>query len=77
MGRRCFATLPEEEMAAHDTLSDKDLTKWDRDHFFHPSTHLAQHARGERRPDHQGGEGVFITDRDGNRCSTPSPGSTA
>ncbi|SLN62328.1 aspartate aminotransferase family protein [Oceanibacterium hippocampi] len=44
------------------------LEEWDRAHFFHPSTHMAQHARGET-PTRvvTGGEGVFIRDRDGNR----------
>jgi L-2,4-diaminobutyrate transaminase len=44
------------------------LDAWDRDHFFHPSTHLAQHARGES-PNRivTGGEGVYIEDRDGKR----------
>jgi L-2,4-diaminobutyrate transaminase len=26
---------------------DNELTAWDRDHFFHPSTHMGMHARGE------------------------------
>jgi L-2,4-diaminobutyrate transaminase len=45
-----------------------DLTAWDRDHFFHPSTHMGMHARGET-PTRviEGGEGVYITDRDGRR----------
>jgi L-2,4-diaminobutyrate transaminase len=45
-----------------------DLTAWDRDHFFHPSTHMGQHARGEM-PNRimAGGEGVYIVDRDGRR----------
>jgi L-2,4-diaminobutyrate transaminase len=49
-------------------LTNDQLSLWDRESFFHPSTHLAQHARGEtpsrimRR-----GEGVFIEDRDGTR----------
>jgi L-2,4-diaminobutyrate transaminase len=49
-------------------VSDNELTAWDRDHFFHPSTHMAQHARGET-PNRiiTGGEGVYITDRDGKR----------
>ncbi len=44
------------------------LETWDREHFFHPSTHLAQHARGES-PSHviEGGEGVYIVDRNGER----------
>ncbi len=49
-------------------LTNDQLAKWDRDHFMHPSTHLAQHARGEA-PGRviQTGEGCYITDRDGNR----------
>jgi len=49
-------------------LTNDQLDKWDRENFFHPSTHLAQHARGES-PSRivTGGEGVFIQDRDGNR----------
>ncbi|MBP2307619.1 aminotransferase class III-fold pyridoxal phosphate-dependent enzyme [Azospirillum melinis] len=45
-----------------------ELTAWDRDHFFHPSTHMAAHARGDT-PTRvvTGGEGVYITDRDGKR----------
>jgi L-2,4-diaminobutyrate transaminase len=39
---------------------------WDRDHFFHPSTHMGMHARGET-PTRVigGGEGVYITDING------------
>ncbi|AWM87043.1 aspartate aminotransferase family protein [Microvirga sp. 17 mud 1-3] len=50
-----------------DTL-DNELNAWDRDHFFHPSTHMAQHARGET-PNRiiAGGEGVYIVDRQGKR----------
>ena len=49
-------------------LKNDLIDQWDRDHFFHPSTHLAQHARGET-PNRivTGGKGVFIEDRDGNR----------
>ncbi|MBS3647204.1 aspartate aminotransferase family protein [Pseudaminobacter sp. 19-2017] len=49
-------------------LTNDVLDRWDRDNFFHPSTHLAQHARGET-PSRivTGGKGVFIEDRDGNR----------
>ena len=49
-------------------LTNDQLSRWDRDSFFHPSTHLAQFARGEA-PQRivTGGEGVYITDRDGNR----------
>lgn len=43
-----------------------DLNAWDRDHFFHPSTHMALHARGESpRRMMQGGEGCYITDSEG------------
>ncbi|MFA7433477.1 MAG: aspartate aminotransferase family protein [Gemmobacter sp.] len=45
-----------------------ELAAWDRDHFFHPSTHMGTHARGEsptRLIDRA--EGVWITDRDGRR----------
>jgi L-2,4-diaminobutyrate transaminase len=49
-------------------LTNDQLAKWDRDHFLHPSTHLAQHARGEA-PGRiiQTAEGSHIVDRDGNR----------
>ena len=44
------------------------LAAWDRDHFFHPSTHMAAHARGDTPARVvTGGEGVYITDRDGRR----------
>ena len=44
------------------------LDQWDRESFFHPSTHLGQHARGES-PSRimTGGSGVFVEDRDGTR----------
>lgn len=47
---------------------DNELNAWDRDHFFHPSTHMAQHARGET-PNRiiTGAEGVYIVDRQGKR----------
>ncbi|MEO1330966.1 MAG: aspartate aminotransferase family protein [Pseudomonadota bacterium] len=49
-------------------LRNDELSVWDRENFLHPSTHLAQHARGET-PTRvvAGGEGVFIEDRDGAR----------
>jgi L-2,4-diaminobutyrate transaminase len=49
-------------------LKNDQLDAWDRENFFHPSTHLAQHARGEA-PNRivTGGKGVYIEDRDGNR----------
>jgi L-2,4-diaminobutyrate transaminase len=44
------------------------LDKWDRENFFHPATHLANHARGESPARIiTGGSGVFIEDRDGKR----------
>ena len=49
-------------------IRNDQLDQWDRAHFFHPSTHLGQFARGEM-PNRiiAGGEGVYITDRDGTR----------
>lgn len=45
-----------------------ELSAWDRDHFFHPSTHMGSHARGET-PTRviAGGEGVWITDTNGKK----------
>ncbi|WP_029059190.1 aspartate aminotransferase family protein [Stappia stellulata] len=49
-------------------LTNDQLGKWDRESFFHPSTHLAQHARGESPARIiTGGDGVHIEDRDGNK----------
>lgn len=47
-------------------LKNDTLAEWDRDNFFHPSTHLAQHARGET-PSRviKTASGVHIEDRDG------------
>ena len=49
-------------------LRNDQLDQWDRDNFFHPSTHLAQHARGES-PNRiiKTASGVHIEDRDGNK----------
>lgn len=49
-------------------LRNDHLDQWDRENFFHPSTHLAQFARGDL-PNRivTGGKGVYIEDRDGNR----------
>lgn len=49
-------------------LKNDQLDQWDRENFFHPSTHLAQHARGES-PTRiiKTAKGVYIEDRDGNR----------
>jgi L-2,4-diaminobutyrate transaminase len=45
-----------------------DLNAWDRNHFFHPSTAMGAHARGET-PTRTiaSGEGVYITDTTGRR----------
>lgn len=49
-------------------LSNDELGRWDRESFFHPSTHLGQFARGEgAQRIVTGGQGCHITDRDGNR----------
>lgn len=49
-------------------LRNDQLDQWDRDNFFHPSTHLAQHARGESHSRViKTASGVFIEDRDGNK----------
>ncbi|WP_421980757.1 aspartate aminotransferase family protein [Roseibium sp.] len=49
-------------------LRNDQLDQWDREYFFHPSTHLAQHERGDA-PSRivETGSGVYIEDRDGNR----------
>ena len=52
----------------NDMLTNDQLALWDRESFFHPSTHLAQHARGESSSRIiTGGTGVFIEDRHGKR----------
>ncbi len=49
-------------------LKNDHLDQWDRDHFFHPSTHLGQFARGEAgNRIIKGGDGVYIEDRNGAR----------
>jgi L-2,4-diaminobutyrate transaminase len=49
-------------------LHNDKLEQWDRENFFHPSTHLAEFARGNL-PQRviTGGTGCHIEDRDGNR----------
>ncbi|CUH44159.1 aspartate aminotransferase family protein [Ruegeria atlantica] len=49
-------------------LRNDQLDQWDRENFFHPSTHLAEFARGNV-PQRivTGGSGCYIEDRDGNR----------
>lgn len=55
-------------MLDHPAPASNALDSWDRDHFFHPSTHMGQHARGET-PNRiiTGAEGVYIVDREGRR----------
>lgn len=48
------------------SLTNDQLTQWDHDHFFHPSTHLGQFARREMgNRIIQTASGVRITDREG------------
>ena len=49
-------------------LHNDQLSQWDRENFFHPSTHLAKHARGDM-PTRviSTAKGVHIEDRDGRR----------
>ncbi|GMG85253.1 aspartate aminotransferase family protein [Paralimibaculum aggregatum] len=49
-------------------LRNDELDRWDRECFFHPSTHLAQHARGDS-PNRilRTASGSHIEDRDGKR----------
>jgi L-2,4-diaminobutyrate transaminase len=49
-------------------LHNDKLEQWDRENFFHPSTHLAEFARGNvAQRVITGGSGCHIEDRDGNR----------
>ncbi|WP_238370893.1 aspartate aminotransferase family protein [Heliomarina baculiformis] len=49
-------------------LKNDQLDQWDRENFFHPSTHLAQHARGESANRViRTASGVHIEDRDGTK----------
>ncbi|WHZ34795.1 aspartate aminotransferase family protein [Sagittula sp. MA-2] len=49
-------------------LTNDQLSQWDRENFFHPSTHLAQHARGESATRViTTGQGCHIEDRDGTK----------
>lgn len=49
-------------------LHNDKLEEWDRENFFHPSTHLAEFARGNvAQRVIKGGSGTYIEDRDGNR----------
>ncbi|MEM8853673.1 MAG: aminotransferase class III-fold pyridoxal phosphate-dependent enzyme, partial [Pseudomonadota bacterium] len=47
-------------------LTNDELAAWDRENFFHPSTPVGAFARGEMLGRIvEGGEGVYIRDRDG------------
>lgn len=49
-------------------LTNDKLSSWDRENFFHPSTHLAEFARGNMASRIiTGGQGCHIEDRDGTR----------
>ncbi|WP_136636249.1 aspartate aminotransferase family protein [Pseudooceanicola onchidii] len=49
-------------------LRNDQLDQWDREAFFHPSTHLAQHARGEAANRViRTASGCHIEDRDGTK----------
>ena len=49
-------------------LHNDNLEHWDRENFFHPSTHLAEFARGNvAQRVITGGSGCHIEDRDGNK----------
>lgn len=49
-------------------LKNDQLDQWDRDNFFHPSTHLAEFAKGNvTQRIVTGGSGCHIEDRDGTR----------
>lgn len=55
-------------MLDKDTRKNDMLEQWDRENFFHPSTHLADFARGDMPARViSSGKGSHITDRDGNR----------
>ncbi len=46
----------------------EQLSTWDRESFFHPSTHLGEFARGDApRRQMVGGTGCFVEDAGGNR----------
>jgi L-2,4-diaminobutyrate transaminase len=51
-----------------DPRINDELAAWDRAFLLHPTTHTANHARGDA-PGRiiSGGQGVYVTDRDGNR----------
>ncbi len=55
-------------MQKNTPLANDQLAHWDRESFFHPSTHLAEFARGNLDPRViRTGSGCHIEDRDGTR----------
>src|SRR5690606_39574177 len=68
--RRRRSRLKDIAMQPDPTLKPNvpDLEAMDRAYFFHPSTHLKNHAHGET-PCRivRGGEGVYVIDRDGRK----------
>lgn len=51
-----------------DPRLNDELAAWDRDNLLHPTTHTSNHARGTTQGRIiTGGEGVYVTDRDGNK----------
>ena len=49
-------------------LINNELEKWDRENFFHPSTHLADFARGDlAQRIIANGEGCYIKDTEGRK----------
>jgi L-2,4-diaminobutyrate transaminase len=69
MDRLGLSQAPSEPVVRILMLNDSNqLNAWDRDHFFHPSTHMGTHARGESNTRvMSSGEGVYITDKAGRR----------
>jgi L-2,4-diaminobutyrate transaminase len=60
--------VPRLGMRGTTMLTNDQLAQWDRESFFHPSTHLAQHARGDTASRViRTASGVHIEDRDGTR----------
>ena len=54
-------------MSLEDRIND-DLAAWDAAHLLHPTTHIANHAKGIISGRiMSGGEGCTVVDRDGNR----------
>lgn len=49
-------------------ILNDDIAAWDRDHLLHPTTHIANHAKGAVAARIMtGGDGSWVVDHDGNR----------